>query len=78
MDEELVQHVRQTMFELITDAASNERSSGQMLRRGLRGEEPIAPKLRFIVRDKAHASRRLKLRPTKADKYLDDLEHNFL
>jgi hypothetical protein len=65
---ELTMHIRSKIEAVCVDSASNEiKSAGLMRTSGL------APNLKVIIRDRAHASRRLLSRPWKADPFLDEI-----
>ena len=60
---------------IAVDSASDETLSADIMRpntlAGLHGA--LTPNLRFVLRDKAHASRRIISRPWSADAYLKDV-----
>lgn len=69
-DLELAQRVRRMVEVFAADAASDEQLAGRELQCPTGGGPPALPNLKVIVRDKAHASRRLLSRPWAADAYL--------
>ena len=75
----LWRHFRDSVIGVTVDAASDEVLSARMMTSvtlsGLR--EKLTPNLKFIVRDKPHASRRLISRPFAADEFLKDVIMNF-
>ena len=73
-DEELFEHIRSSVHALTVDSAGNEVASGENMMSSrsmtaIRGE-PCAPNLHTIIRDKAHASRRILQRPWACNEYL--------
>ncbi|CAK0889058.1 unnamed protein product [Prorocentrum cordatum] len=75
-DEDLYNHMRISVHALTVDAASNEVASAENMMSNQSvisqriGQEAFAPNLKFIIRDKAHASRRILQRPWACDAYL--------
>ena len=73
--EKLLRHLENNVTALTVDSAGDELLSGEMMRSpvlsGLQME--VTPNLRFVLRDKPHASRRLTSRPWGADAVLNDI-----
>ncbi len=63
---ELGAHFRSIMEAVCVDAAANETKSARLMQR-LPADQPLAPNLKALLRDRAHASRRLISRPWAAD-----------
>ncbi len=59
----LVCHILEKLEAVYMDAASNETESARLLKQPANGGPPLAPNLKAIIRDKAHASRRIISRP---------------
>jgi hypothetical protein len=70
----LFRHLRESVMCIAVDSASDETLSAEIMRpntlAGLHGA--LTPNLRFVFRDKAHASRRIINRPWSADAYFKD------
>ena len=64
---------------IAADLASDELLSAGILRSGTLagGAGVLTPNLRFVLRDKAHASRRIISRPGAADVYVKDVVDMF-
>jgi hypothetical protein len=75
----LFRHLRESVMCITADSASDEILSAEIMRpntlAGLHGA--LTPNLRFVLRDKAHASRRIISRPWSADTYLKDVVFMF-
>ena len=73
----LLEHFRQTVMCITVDSARDEVLSGEMMRCKALSCEPqqmaLTPNLKFVIRDKAHASRRIISRPWAADDFLWDI-----
>jgi hypothetical protein len=71
----LLEHIRHTVLCITVDSAADEVLSGEMMRcTALSGTQmALTPNLKFVIRDKAHASRRIISRPWAADAYLKDI-----
>ena len=69
-DADLAEHIRQIVEVFAADAASDEQLAGRELQSPANGGPAMLPNLKIVVRDKAHASRRLLSRPWAADAYL--------
>ena len=65
-------HIVKSKIEAIcVDSASNETKSATLMKYPANpSQPPLAPNLKAILRDRAHASRRMTCRPWKCDKYL--------
>ena len=78
-DEQLHNKIRESIVEVSTDAATNERTAALIMQQGINDHRAAyAPNLRFVSGVNAHAARRMALRPTKADAYLDWAQNTFL
>jgi hypothetical protein len=71
-DADLAEHIRQIVEVFAADAASDEQLAGRELQSPADGGPAMLPNLKIVVRDKAHASRRLLSRPWAADAYLNE------
>ena len=70
----LVERLCSRIEAICVDSASNETKSARLMRRlGPGDRTPLAPNLKAIIRDRAHASRRIISRPWKADPDLHDI-----
>ena len=71
----LLSHLRSTVTSLSVDAAQDEVVLAELMRaKALNASiQKLTPNLRFIVRDKAHSSRRITQRPWSADSALRDV-----
>lgn len=69
---DLLQHVRQTVTSIAVDSASDEVVSAELMRTAVVSPAlcHLTPQLKFVLRDKAHASRRITSSPWKADSAL--------
>ena len=67
--------MRNTLHQVTFDSASNERLSGELMRRGLALDQArvFAPNVKMITRDKTHASRRVITRTLAADPVLKSI-----
>ena len=65
---QLTMHIRTKIEVVCVDSASNETKSALVMR-----NSGLTPNLRLIIRDRAHASRRLLSRPWKADPFLNEI-----
>ena len=74
------EHLLSIIEFFVSDAAGDEQKAGKLLRDGFRHLQPALPSLKVVVRDRAHASRRIISRGWSADPYLksvlDMLLHN--
>ena len=75
----LLQHLRKSVICLAVDSASDELLSAEMMRSSVLSpsQRTLTPNLRFVLRDKAHASRRVVSRPWAADPYVKDVANMF-
>jgi hypothetical protein len=71
--EKLLKHIREKVEAVCVDSASNETKAAAAMRNASADAEAVTPNLKVIIRDRAHASRRLLSRPWKADKFLCEL-----
>lgn len=71
----LAAHVRESIMCITVDSAGDELLASEMMRnRSLaQTERALTPNLKFVLRDAAHASRRIISRPWNADPYLRDV-----
>jgi hypothetical protein len=70
----LLRHVRKSVIGLTCDSAADEILAAEMMRDAdLAQSAAMTPHLRYIIRDKAHASRRLISRPWSVDDFLKDV-----
>ena len=70
----LLRHVRKSVIGLTCDSAADEILAAEMMRDAdLAQSTAMTPNLRYIIRDKAHASRRLISRPWSVDDFLKDV-----
>ncbi len=76
-DQDLANAMRQKIEAVCVDSAFNEVKSARLMKTCPRGH-PAAPNLKCIVRDRAHASRRVVSRPWRADPFLSDLVDTFI
>jgi hypothetical protein len=65
---ELTMHIRTKIEAVCVDSASNETNSAVVMR-----NSGLTPNLKVIIRDRAHASRRLLSRPWKVDPFLNEI-----
>ena len=72
----LYSHVRDSIHAIAVDAAQDEVTSAELMRSSWDGPA-LTPNLRFVLRDKAHSSRRITSRPWKCDPYLTETLDNF-
>ena len=72
---DVYKHLRGAITGITVDAAADEILGAEMMRTpALTSEmQALAPNLRHVIRDKAHASRRLSQRPFAADPFLKDV-----
>ena len=69
--EEAVRRVQSKIEAVCVDSASSETKSATLMKTPTNpDEQPLAPNLKAILRDRAHASRRMTCRPWKCDEYL--------
>ena len=67
----LYRRLRQSVTTITVDSAADEVVSSELMRTALTpGQKLLTPNLRFVVRDKAHSSRRITSRPWAADEAL--------
>jgi hypothetical protein len=78
-DHQLVAHVQQHIEMFTADGAADEQLAGRLLTdfTGTAGEK-LYPRLRYIVRDRPHASRRLLQRTWCKDDFLEEIQQSFL
>jgi hypothetical protein len=75
-DDALFEHIRTTLRAITVDAAGNELASAENMSSPesvvakTKGVEAFFPSLTLVIRDKAHASRRILVRPWNCDVYL--------
>ena len=71
----LLAHVRERVMCVTVDSAGDELLASEMMRTKslAQTEKALTPNLKFILRDAAHASRRIISRPWNADPYLKDV-----
>ena len=71
----LFKHLAQSVSCITVDAAADEVLSSELMRASAwnGSQQKLTPNLRFVVRDKAHASRRITSRPWSADDVLKDV-----
>jgi len=71
----LLQHLKLSVMCITVDSASDETLSAEIMRSNAlaRSHDALTPNLRFVLRNKAHASRRIICRPRSADPYLKDV-----
>jgi hypothetical protein len=75
-DDPLFEHIRTTLRSITVDAAGNELASAanmaapESVVAKAKDEEGFFPSLSLVIRDKAHASRRILVRPWNCDVYL--------
>ena len=76
VDDALFEHIRTTLRAVTVDAAGNELASAENMSSPesvvakVKGVEAFFPSLTLVIRDKAHASRRILVRPWNCDVYL--------
>lgn len=67
-------HFKSKLFSVTTDSAADEVLSSELMRTKMTGfQELLAPNLRWVVRDKAHGSRRITSRPWHSDEFLNEV-----
>lgn len=71
--EALAQRISSRVEAVCVDSASNEINAARYMARPPDGSPPVTPNLKLIIRDKAHASRRLISRPWACDPYLNQV-----
>ncbi|CAE7244095.1 haeIIM [Symbiodinium sp. CCMP2592] len=71
----LFKHLTESVTCIAVDAAADEVLSSELMRASAwnGSQQKLTPNLRFVVRDKAHASRRITSRPWSADDVLKDV-----
>ena len=67
----LYTHFRESVVAIAVDAAADEVTSAELMRSSWDGPA-LTPNLRFVLRDKAHGSRRITSRPWKCDAFLEE------
>ena len=77
---DLLQHVRMSVTSITVDSASDELLASELMRsrqvKVSQEMQTLTPNLKFVVRDKTHASRRITSRPWQADSALaETLKH---
>ena len=72
VDGDLFRHMREAIQAICVDSAADELLSCEMMRSAqlMGSEEKLTPNLLMVMRDKAHASRRLTSKPWSCDDYL--------
>ena len=71
-DQPLLEHVANKIEAVCVDSASNELKAGRLMK------ETFAPNMKAVIRDRAHATRRLLSRPWVAEPELEDVAHVFV
>ena len=71
-DQPLLEHVANKIEAVCVDSASNELKAGRLMK------ETFAPNMKAVIRDRAHATRRLLSRPWAAEPELEDVAHVFV
>lgn len=76
----LLKHLKRTVVGLAVDSAADEVLSGEMMKSSSLASMPqtLTCNLRFVMRDKAHAARRILSRPWAADAFLKDVSNMFV
>ena len=76
---ELFEHLRKSVLCIAVDSAGDELLSAAIMRSEVLSNSArvLTPGLRFILRDKAHASRRIISRPWAADAYIKEVISKF-
>ena len=70
----LADHVRSKIEAVCVDSAANETKSARLMKKPTDPTKaPVAPNLKAIIRDRAHASRRMTSRPWAVDEFLSNL-----
>ena len=75
----LLQHLKSSVLCLTVDSAGDELLSAEMMRTPAlnSSQQALTPGLRFVIRDSAHASRRVISRPWFADEYMKNVAFMF-
>ena len=78
LDTELFEHLKAAVICIGIDSASDETLSAELMRSSLLSTgRVLTPNLKWVVKDKAHASRRIVSRPWAADEYVKDVSLMF-
>ena len=72
-DNELFDHMRNTLHQVSFDSASNEVLSGRLMKTGIDSRVAFAPNICTLNRDRTHGCRRILSRIVAADPYLQDV-----
>jgi hypothetical protein len=78
LDNALLGHIKTVIEVFVADAAGNEQVAGRELQRSSSTTIPTLPNLHLVLRDKAHAARRVTSRPWKADAYNQNVAFEFV
>ena len=78
LDTELLGHIERVIEVFVADAAGDEQVAGRELQRSSSASIPSLPNLHLVLRDKAHAARRVTSRPWKADAYNQNVAFEFV
>ena len=75
LDTALFNHLRNSVLCVAVDSAADEVLSAEIMRSRVlsQSHQALTPNLLWVIRDKAHASRRLVSRPWAADAYIKDV-----
>jgi len=76
-DAQLKQHMRNIIEAVCVDAAGAETKSARLMQT-FPPNRPVAPNLKAVIRDRAHASRRLMTRPWQADEKISAVLHELI
>ena len=76
-DAKLMEHMRNILEAVCVDAASAETTSARLMMTHPRGN-PVAPNLKAVIRDRAHASRRMISRPWQADEKVNEVTQELI
>ena len=78
LDTELFEHLKAAVICVSIDSASDETLSAELMRSSLLSTgRVLTPNLKWVVKDKAHASRRIVSRPWAVDEYVKDVAMMF-
>jgi len=77
LDTELLGHIQRVIEVFVADAAGDEQVAGRELQ-GCSSSIPTLPNLHLVLRDKAHAARRVTSRPWRADTYNQNVAFEFV
>ena len=75
LKKQLLQHLRTTVTSVTVDSAADEVLSAELMRSSVlnASQKELTPNLRFVLRDRAHSSRRITSRPWHADTVLKEV-----